>query len=104
MQLQAIAHDLRLAILAVLAGRKVALLQRAAVGGALGTLQKEFGGLSTAEATDCSGITCHFFSLLRMTAGLRVRRTFRPGPCLWDQGPGTKGLAQTKSEPALFSP
>jgi hypothetical protein len=62
MQLQAIAHYLGLAVLAVLAGREVALLQRATVRGTFGTLQKEFGCLSTAEAADCSGITCHFFS------------------------------------------
>ena len=62
MQLQAIAHDLGLAVLAVLAGRKVALLQRATVGGALGALQKKLGAFATAKAADCSGITCHFFS------------------------------------------
>jgi len=63
MQLQAVAYDLGPAILAVLAGRKIALLQGATVGGALGALQKEFGCLATAKAADCSGITSHFLLL-----------------------------------------
>jgi hypothetical protein len=62
MQLQAIAHNLGLAVLAVHSGRKIALLQRATVRGALGAFQKELGCLTTAEAADCSGITSHFFS------------------------------------------
>jgi hypothetical protein len=41
---------------------KVALLDGAAVGKALGALQKEFGAFATAKAADWSGITCHFFS------------------------------------------
>jgi hypothetical protein len=61
MQLQAVAHDLGFAILAVLAGREVALLDRATVGSALGALQKKLGAFATAKAADCSGITSHFF-------------------------------------------
>jgi len=61
MQLQAVADDLGLAVLAVLTGRKVALLEGATVGGALGALQKKLGAFATAKAADCSGITSHFF-------------------------------------------
>ena len=61
-QLQAVANNLGLAVLAVHAGRKVAFLQGATVGSAFCALQKKFGSLATAEAADCSGITCHFFS------------------------------------------
>src|SRR5208282_4259013 len=43
MQLQAIAHDLGFAVFAVLTRRKIALLQRAAVRGALGAFQKQLG-------------------------------------------------------------
>jgi len=61
MQLEAVAYDLGLAVLAVHAGRKVALLQGATVGKAFGALQKKLGAFATAKAADCSGITCHFF-------------------------------------------
>ena len=61
-QLQAVANDLRLAVFAVLAGRKVALLNRATVRCTFGALQKELGAFATAKAAYCSGITCHFFS------------------------------------------
>jgi len=60
--LQTISHNLGFAVLAVLAGRKVALLKRATVRGAFGTLQKELGAFATAKAAYCSGITSHFFS------------------------------------------
>jgi hypothetical protein len=73
-QLEAVADDLGLAVLAVLAGGKVALLNRATIREALGALQKKLGAFATAKAADWSGITCHFFffSRLRMTAGLHV--------------------------------
>jgi hypothetical protein len=61
-QLQAVAHDLGLAVFAVLAGSKVTLLQRAAVRQTFGALQKKLGAFATAKAADCSGITSHFFS------------------------------------------
>jgi hypothetical protein len=62
MQLEAVAHDLGLAVLAVLARGEVALLDRATISVALGALQKELGAFATAKAADCSGITSHFFS------------------------------------------
>ena len=51
-QLQAVADDLGLAVLAVLAGRKVALLNGAIVGEAFGALQKELRAFATAKAAD----------------------------------------------------
>jgi hypothetical protein len=81
MQLQAVAHDLGLAILAVHARGKVALLNRATVGKALGALQKKLGAFATAKAADWSCITCHFFLLLTSDDGrftLLVRACFVP--------------------------
>jgi hypothetical protein len=60
-QLQAVAHNLGLAILAVHARGEIALLNGAAVREALGTLQKKLGAFATAKAADWSCVTCHFF-------------------------------------------
>jgi hypothetical protein len=60
--LQAVAYDLSPAVLAMLAGRKVALLDGATIRGTLGTFQKKLGAFAAAKAADCSGVTCHFFS------------------------------------------
>jgi hypothetical protein len=62
-QLEAVAYDLGLAVAAVLAGGKVALLNRAFFREALRALQKELGAFATAKAADWSGITCHVILL-----------------------------------------
>src|ERR1700678_4443836 len=49
-QLQAVAHNLGLAALAMLARSEVALFERATVAEAFGALQKEFGAFTTAKA------------------------------------------------------
>src|SRR4029453_12940176 len=58
-QLQAVAHDLRLAQLAVLPRRHVALLDRALLGVAALPLEEELHAFTTAEPTNGSAITCH---------------------------------------------
>ena len=58
-QLQAVADDLRLAQLAVLARRQVALLDRALLGVAALSLEEELHAFAPAEPTNRSGITCH---------------------------------------------
>src|SRR5580700_5281461 len=61
-ELQTVADDLLdLAGLAVLAWGKVALLDGAFLGEALGALEEEFSSVATAEAADGSCITCHFY-------------------------------------------
>src|SRR5579875_2142644 len=49
-QLQAVAHDLGLAVLAVLPGGKVALLHGAAIRGTFSALQKKLGAFAAAKA------------------------------------------------------
>ena len=63
-QLQAVADDLRLAQLAVLAGGHVALLDRALLGVAALSLEEELHAFAPAEPTNRSGITCHLYCLV----------------------------------------
>ena len=61
-KLQAVANDLGLTVAAMLAGGKVALLDRALVGKTFGALQEKLHAFATAKAADWSGITCQFNS------------------------------------------
>ena len=89
-QLQTVADDLRLAILAVLARGKVALLNGALLGKALGALEEELRAVATAKAADGSGITCQFLSPdFRVTIGLRSG-ALRPDPRLQFSSPPAK--------------
>src|SRR5262245_33551867 len=58
-QLQAVAGELRLPGLAVLAGRKVPLLDRALLCVAPLALEKELHGLAAAQATNWSNVSRH---------------------------------------------
>ena len=58
-QLQAVAHELRLAQLAVLPGRKVALLDRALLRVAALSLEEELHAFAPAQPADRSDVTCH---------------------------------------------
>jgi hypothetical protein len=75
-KLQAIAYDLRLAIAAMLARGKIALLDRALVRKTLGALQKKLGAFAAAKAADRSSITCQFFSP-KMSGADRFTRWLR---------------------------
>jgi len=61
-ELQAVAYDLGLAGLAVLAWGEVALLNGALVGEALRALEEKLYAVAAAKAADGSCITCHFKS------------------------------------------
>src|SRR4029079_2915159 len=63
-QLQPVADHLRLAQLAVLAGGQVALLDRALLGIAALSLEKELHAFAPAEPTNRTGITCHLIQPL----------------------------------------
>ena len=58
-QLQAVAGELRLARLAVLSGREVALLDRALLRVAALSLQEELHRLAAAQAADRTNVTSH---------------------------------------------
>src|SRR5712671_284255 len=72
-ELQAVADNFGLAVLAMLAGSEVALFHRALVSKTLGPFQKQFHAFATAKAADCTFISCHFSCspLLRVTIGLQ---------------------------------
>ena len=61
-QLQAVAYDLGLAALAMLAGSEIALLERALVAETLGAFEEKLGAFATAKAAYGAGVTCHCFS------------------------------------------
>ena len=61
-QLQAVAGELRLARLAVLAGREVALLDRALLGIAALALEEQLHPLAAAETADGSDVARHLHS------------------------------------------
>jgi hypothetical protein len=64
-QLQAVANDLGFAVLAMLAGSKITLLDGTLIAEALGAFEEQLYALAAAETTDGIGITCQVvFSLL----------------------------------------
>src|SRR5579862_8035741 len=63
-QLQAVAHDFRLTVLAVLAGSKIALLDGTLIAEAFGAFEEQLHALAAAETTDGIGITCQVASPL----------------------------------------
>src|SRR5262249_15486490 len=60
-QLQPVANQLRLAILAVLAGSEIALLDGALFGVTPLPFQKQFHALSPAQPADGANVSSHFF-------------------------------------------
>ena len=63
-QLQAVAHDLRLPVFAVLSGSVVTLFDGALVGETLCALQEELHAFATAKAAHCIFISSQVFSYL----------------------------------------
>jgi hypothetical protein len=63
-KLQAVAHDFRLAVLAVLAWSKIALLDGTLIAEAFGAFEEQLHALAAAETTDGIGITCQVASPL----------------------------------------
>src|SRR5207248_11159308 len=63
-QLQAVAHELRLPQLSMLPRRQVALLDRALLGVAALSLQKELHAFAPAQPTNGSNVTCHSLLIL----------------------------------------
>src|SRR5579864_4340576 len=79
-QLQAVANNLGLAVLAMLARSEVALLHGALVSKTLGPFQEQFHAFATAKAAYCTFITCHVSPLLRVSMGLQRGCPFLPHP------------------------
>src|SRR3984893_5727864 len=63
-QLQTIAYDLGLAVLAMLSRGEVTLLDRTFVAEAFGAFEEQLHPLAAAETADCIGITCQVVLLL----------------------------------------
>src|SRR6266550_4751983 len=61
-QLQAVTHNLGLAVFTVLAGGEVALLHRTLVGKTLGAFQEKLHAFATAKAADRTFISCQLIS------------------------------------------
>jgi hypothetical protein len=72
--LQAVAYDLGFAVLAMLAGSKVALFHGALVSETLGPFQEQFHAFATAKAADCTFISCQF-----LISSNRCRLVYRLG-------------------------
>jgi hypothetical protein len=72
-ELQAVAYDFGFAVLAMLAGSKVALFHGALVSETLGPFQEQFHAFATAKAADGTFISCQFDSpLFQVTIGLQA--------------------------------
>src|SRR5438874_618035 len=63
-QLQTVADDLGFAVLAMLSGGVVTLLDRTFFAETICALEEQLHSLAAAKTTYCSGVTCHFFSSL----------------------------------------
>src|SRR5207248_5428656 len=78
-QLQAVAHDFSLTVLAMLAGSEVALLHRTFFSETLCAFEEQLHALAATEATDGASIWSQVFSPLPQVAiGLRVWLTCLP--------------------------
>ena len=97
-KLQTVAHDLGLAILAVLAGREIALFDRTLVRKALCAFEEQLHALAAAKAAYCVFVPCQVTSPIRSElicssidrfTGLA---SLRPDPKSSCQGLGIRGL------------
>ena len=70
-QLQAIADDLRFAVAAMLARRKIALFNRTFFGKTLCALEEQFHALAAAKTTYCIFIACQLFVSLTFSVAER---------------------------------
>src|SRR5262249_17785962 len=103
-QLQAVARELRLPRLAVLAGREVALFDGALLGVAALTLQKQLHRLAAAQTANRSDITRHY-TLLRLGGrhplwgmGVTSRIDFTSSPTVC-----SARIADSRPEPGPFT-